>query len=97
MNPPESTSVTAAIGLDSAPSVVESATSGKRKRQRKGQSNGKGKGKKSAAPNDKKVVITRTLRSNKKDVTGTNAAAETQVTEAQATSVKTEILETSFT
>ena len=97
MNPPESTSVTAAIGLGSAPSVVESATSGKRKRQRKGQSNGKGKGKKSAAPNDKKVVITRTLRSNKKDVTGTNAAAETQVTEAQATSVKIEILETSFT
>jgi hypothetical protein len=89
MNLPESTSITAAIALDSAPSVVEPATSGKRKRQRKG--------KKSAAPNDKKVIITRTLRSDKKDVTGANTAAEAQVTVAQATSVKTEILETSFT
>ena len=97
MNPPESTSVTAAIALDSASAAVEPATSGKRKRQRKGQPNEKGKGKKSATPNDKKVIITRALRSNKKDVTGTNTVAEAQVTQAQATSVKTEILETSFT
>ena len=97
VNLSESTSVTAAIALDSVPSAVESAASGKRKRQRKGQPNEKGKGKKSAAPKGKKVVITRTLRSNKQDVTGTNTTAEAQVTQVQATSVKTEILETSST
>ena len=96
----EAASVTAAIALDSAPSVVGPATSGKRKRQRKGQPNEKGKDKKSAAPNDK-VVITRTLRSNKKNVAGTkNADSQAQSTQAQTTSttsMKTESLETSFT
>ena len=93
----EATSVTAATALDSGPPVIGPATSGKRKRQRKGQPNEKGKGKKSAAPNDK-VVITRTLRSNKKNVAGTkNADSQAQSTQAQTTSVKTESLGTSFT
>ncbi|KIM43022.1 hypothetical protein M413DRAFT_26229 [Hebeloma cylindrosporum] len=97
VNLSEFTAVTAAPMLDSTPSAVEPVTSGKRKRQRKGKPKEKGKGKESEAPNDRKVVITRTLRSNKKNVAGTSKSeAQAQDTQAQDTSVKSEILETPF-